>query len=117
MRKTDPHAFGARVRERREALGMSQGELGDAAGYSQQRIGSLEQGDVKRPDRSASTLADALSTTRAWLLWGEGPPPEAPDYLSVEELVENYKALPAERKAEVSRLIKPAAATPRRKTG
>lgn len=51
---------------------MSQGDLANAAGYKQQGIYSIENGDVERP-RKIREIAAALETTENWLLWKEGP--------------------------------------------
>lgn len=105
MRKADPESFGIRVKKRREELGMSQELLGEESGYSQQRIGSIEKGEIKRPERCASALADALSTTREWLLWAEGVRSRGPRFMRHKELVEKYDVLPVEDRAAVSEFI------------
>ncbi|NPV52249.1 MAG: helix-turn-helix domain-containing protein [Firmicutes bacterium] len=52
---------GNRIRERREALGMSQGELGRFLGYSHRTISMLELGQLRDPRVSvALKLAKAL---------------------------------------------------------
>lgn len=72
MRKVDRKAFGRRARARREKLGLSQEDVGDACGMSQQGVLNIEKGLVERP-RRMSEFADALGTTERWLLWREGP--------------------------------------------
>lgn len=64
--------LGRRVARRRKALKLSQPALGKASGFSQQNIGSIEKGLVKRPGRIFE-LAIALNTTPEWLLYEEGP--------------------------------------------
>lgn len=44
-------ALGKKIREAREALGMSQSELARRVGMRQQSIGSIEKGDVTRPGK------------------------------------------------------------------
>ena len=105
MRKADPKAFGARVRQRREELGWSQAKLGKESGYAQQNIVWIEGGGPKRPERAASALADVLQTTREWLLFGQGARVVGPQFLTAKELVERYEALSPERKAAISRAI------------
>ena len=91
MKPVDSAAFGRRLRERREELGLSQAELGAAAGFSQSNIGWLESGVAKRPQRVANELAASLQTTREWLLWKEGPKHVGPSYLVPSKLVEKRK--------------------------
>jgi len=59
-------SLGARVKARREELGISQVELGEMTGYSQSSIAEVERGGSKQP-RRISQLAAALQTTPAWL--------------------------------------------------
>jgi transcriptional regulator with XRE-family HTH domain len=68
MRQVDKKAFGRRVQERRESLGISQTELAEAVGMRQQGINNIEHGIVGRP-RLLRELAGALHTTEQWLLW------------------------------------------------
>ncbi len=84
---------------------MSQGQLGEKAGYSQPNIGWLESGSAKRPQRAASDLADHLQTTRDWLLFGDGQKHVGPSYLPTHVIAEKYDALSPERKAEISQAI------------
>jgi DNA-binding XRE family transcriptional regulator len=71
MKDIDAKAFGERLAERRDALGMTQDALGRAVGYTQQTIQGLEIGKTKRPGRIVD-LAVALQTSIEWLLYGEG---------------------------------------------
>lgn len=103
--KADSPAFGRRVRERREEIDISQKELGEASGYSQQNIVTIEAGRVKRPERCAAALAKALRTSMDWLLWEKGPRKFGPQYHSRKKLVEKYEELPAEVKETISQAI------------
>jgi DNA-binding XRE family transcriptional regulator len=71
MKDIDAKAFGERLAERRDVLGMTQDALGRAVGYTQQTIQGLEIGKTKRPGRIVD-LAEALQTSVEWLLYGEG---------------------------------------------
>lgn len=67
--------IGDRVKERREALGMTQPQLAKAikdrgGALSQGQISSLEGGTVERP-RALPELASALRTSVEWLLTGQ----------------------------------------------
>lgn len=68
----DQIALGARIARRRDALNITQEELAEAVGMSQQGIGSIELGEVERP-RKLREIAAVLGTTQEWLLWEEGP--------------------------------------------
>lgn len=65
--------IGQRIAELRERLGLSQDELGEVVGMSQQGIQSIEGGKSNRP-RKIIELARALKTTPEYLLTGEYPP-------------------------------------------
>lgn len=58
-----------RVRDRRKQLGLTQSELADLAGTTQQGIVSIESGRTKRP-RYLHELAKALKCEADWLLFG-----------------------------------------------
>ena len=116
----DSKAFGLRVRQRREELGLSQPELARQAGYSQSNIDWLEKGGAKRPDRAASALATPLMTTPGWLLGKGGPKHVGPEFLAPEEILKIYKSLTAQERSEVSRGINKYRVIPRKshkKTG
>lgn len=67
-------AFGDRVKQAREAKGLSQSDLGGLVGVSRQAIFSIETGENKsmRPD-NLFKVADALDINARWLATGEGP--------------------------------------------
>jgi transcriptional regulator with XRE-family HTH domain len=81
-REVDKKAFGGRAKRRREAIGVSQGDIGIAIGMSQQGVDNIEAGKVARP-RLLPELAESLQTTIKWLLYEEGPevvsPPDQAD--------------------------------------
>ncbi|MBL8578112.1 MAG: helix-turn-helix transcriptional regulator [Mesorhizobium sp.] len=59
-------AIGDRVKERRTALGLSQAELAQRVGVTQQAINNLETG-ISAKSRHIVEIADALETTPAYL--------------------------------------------------
>lgn len=61
-------AFGAAVRRRREALGLSQEGLAEKAGVHRTYIGGIERGERNITLRVAAKLARALTTTFAALV-------------------------------------------------
>lgn len=66
-----------RVKERREALGLSQSELARRIGKRPQTIQALESGVVGRPGYIVD-LARILDVSPEWLQYGNGAPPEPP---------------------------------------
>jgi SOS-response transcriptional repressor LexA len=62
-----------RVKSRRDALGLTQIELADKVGTSQQAIEQLENGKTKRP-RYLPELANALGVSVDWLINGNEDP-------------------------------------------
>ncbi|RKR79207.1 phage repressor protein C with HTH and peptisase S24 domain [Marinobacter nauticus] len=65
-------ALGQRLKEARQAAGMSQSELAEAVGMTQAAIGALEKRDSKQSSK-ASELAKALNVSVEWLLTGKEP--------------------------------------------
>ena len=58
-----------RIRERRLALGMSQGELAEKVGYtSRASINKIEKGLVDVPRSKVLAIAKALGVSPTWLL-------------------------------------------------
>lgn len=95
MGKVVNESLGARVLRRRTARGLSQPQLARLSGISQQNIGSIEKGLVKRPGRIVE-LADALHTTAEWLQFERGPE-VVKRYDPVEEALELVKTTPADQ--------------------
>lgn len=69
-------ALGQRVKQAREALGLTQEELGKRVGMSQAAIGALEKRD-SQTTRKLYDLAKALSKSPEYLLTGEERKAEA----------------------------------------
>lgn len=119
MKQTNPVEFGNRVRERREARGLSQTRLGKLSGYSQTNIGWIEQGRMKRPHIAAEALSEALQSPVEYLLRGTGPKEVGPPIMSPEQVRDIYAELSPEDAAAVTTtfLELAAAAKKKRKTG
>jgi transcriptional regulator with XRE-family HTH domain len=98
----DPKEFGRRVRERRIELGMSQTALAEKSDQSQSNIGWIEQGKAKKPKQQAIDLVEPLRTSAEWLLYGTGQKETGLRPLSDEEMLEIYRAMGFEQRAEVS---------------
>lgn len=62
-------AIGFRVKQRRLELGLTQAELADRAGISQQSVEAIEKGRTRKP-RSIIELAKALQCDPVWLVVG-----------------------------------------------
>lgn len=61
--------IGARIRQRREALGLTQRELADRTQMRQNIISRLEHGDTPNPGADViRRLARALGVTADWLI-------------------------------------------------
>lgn len=95
QKEIDPVAFGARIRELRLRLGLSQAALGRALGTKQGTVWSWENGDVKRPGDIVE-IARALSTTADWLRYGEGPQHTQP-FRPLDEIIRLYNELGEQR--------------------
>lgn len=66
----DPELLGARIREARTALRMTQADLGDATGRSANNISKWEAGLHAPKPTELVALARALSVSAGWLLGG-----------------------------------------------
>ncbi|MGI9335752.1 MAG: helix-turn-helix transcriptional regulator [Gammaproteobacteria bacterium] len=92
-----------RVRERRQALGMSQFQLAEKIGVSQERISQLELGkgkSIRHPD----ALAKALGVSACWLVFGvvQNAETEAdPQFIEVARTIERMSA----RDRQIVRLL------------
>lgn len=115
----DPIEFGRRVRARRKDLGLSQEDLAEKSGQSQSNIGWIEQGKAKRPAKQALPLVEPLRTSAEWLLYGIGEKETGLRLMSDAEIVEIYRELALNQRAEVSETFSKLAKTlkKRRKTG
>ena len=83
--------LGNRIRERRTALGISQAELAEAAGYSQKgMISRVEQGKVNITMDKVIKIADYLKVSVPDLLRDE-PAKEEPRQVVIEELNDDIR--------------------------
>ena len=82
-------SFGDRIREKRQALGMTQDDLARAAGCKTMQVSRWERGEVAYPDADLLVpLADALRTTTDYLLRSEADMPHG-----LAEAVANYSEI------------------------
>lgn len=98
----DPIAFGRRVKEKREELGLSQQKLGKLSDYSQSNIQWAESGKQKDPRIQAQDLAEPLRTTVDWLLYGSGIRDITPTPLTAEEVFETWSKLSLEAREVIT---------------
>ena len=61
--------IGARIRSKRESLGMTQQELSDIVGVSRNTISRYELGQLEMKIMTLCVIAYALQTTPGILLW------------------------------------------------
>ena len=78
-------AFGARVRELREAAGLSQQALADLAGMHRQGVHKLEAGEREPAWGSVLALAKALGVSVA--AFEEGSAPRPPESTALDQSV------------------------------
>lgn len=102
MEKIDAKAYGRRVKQRREDLGLTQEELAAQSGQSQSNIDWIEAGRPKKPEKTALALIGPLMTSVDWLLHERGPKHIGPEFLTIEQLVKVYKSLTPLERSEIS---------------
>jgi transcriptional regulator with XRE-family HTH domain len=98
----DPIAFGRRVKEKREGLGLSQQRLGKLSDYSQSNIQWAESGKQKDPRIQAQDFAEPLRTTVEWLLYGTGVRDVTPPPMTAEDMFEIWNKLSLEAREAMS---------------
>ncbi|WP_435234513.1 LexA family protein [Psychromonas sp. PT13] len=82
-----------RIKSRRKLLGLSQEELAERIGVSQNAIHKLEDGTTQKP-RKIFELANVLQCNAEWLLTGKGSPlPEASNVEEGPELHGQYPVI------------------------
>ncbi len=61
-----------RVKQRRTEIGLTQSEVAELAGITQQSFQQIEAGETKRP-RHLLEIAQALKCSAGWLVFGDEP--------------------------------------------
>lgn len=101
-------AIGQRIAECRHRLGLTQGELGDLIGYSQQHVGAFEAGRRRVPTSSLAAISRALGV-RPEVLLLEAPAgdsrPASPPRMRLADAVRRLEALPLRHRRVVLRLL------------
>jgi transcriptional regulator with XRE-family HTH domain len=67
--------FGARVRDRRDALGITQEQLAELSGLHMTYVGQVERGECNIALTNILRIAHALETDPGILMAGLEPPP------------------------------------------
>lgn len=92
-------SIGIRIKERRQLLRMTQEELALRSGYtSRSSINKIERGMVDLPRSKIIAIAEALSTTPSYILFGQDQEENSPTELTAGERVwiELYRKLSPE---------------------
>ena len=95
-RSPDPvdRHVGARIRERRIALALTQEELARALGLTAQQIRRIERGSSRLAPRQLLVLAGRLAVGSGYFLEGAPhPDPAEPDLPEVSEIIQSFQAI------------------------
>lgn len=76
MANEEPH-IGTRLRDARDAKGMTQRKLAELTGCHDQEISRYERGAIEPRTERIEELAKALGVSPGWLLFGEANQPPA----------------------------------------
>ena len=97
-RRRDPDPVdlyvGARIRERRIALALTQAELARALGLTEQQVRRMERGSSRLAPRQLLVLADRLAVGIGYFL--DGAPalgPSEPNLPEVAEIIQSFQAI------------------------
>jgi transcriptional regulator with XRE-family HTH domain len=93
-------AVGARLRERRVALGMTQAELAQASGILRTSITNIEAGRQKAPLHVLYSICSALNVVTAAIL------PANADVLPLTEVTYSFNSLDADVPPKTAELLK-----------
>ena|SRR4029077_17476993 len=66
---------GTRIRKAREAVGLSQEDVGDALGLSRSAVSQWEKGQSSPTESNLVTLSGVLKVNPDYLIRGKGKPP------------------------------------------
>ena len=99
--------LGMRIRQAREARGLTQVELAAAAGCQQNTISALERGvtTVAKAD-TLFGIADALRVSARWLAVGEGTMERDTSAGLVDEIAKVARELPTDKQAALLSIAK-----------
>lgn len=95
-RSPDPvdRHVGARIRERRIALALTQAELAQALDLTPQQIRRMERGSSRLAPRQILVLANRLAVGSGYFLEGAPEPdPSEPELPEVSEIIRSFRAI------------------------
>lgn len=95
--------LGERIKLARKRLRMTQKELGDKFGISEQAVSGWERGETTPEYDKLSQLRLVLRVNYAWLMEGNGDPPE-PDALEVL-LDDDFTSAPRKVRSSIAKAI------------
>jgi transcriptional regulator with XRE-family HTH domain len=99
----DPTGVGARIREARMAMGLTQDELADLVGIGMRQIQYYEAGD-SNPYRTLRRIAEVTGKPLSFFLAGTPEPAEDPETLALtRQILDELRAL----REAVQRLVDP----------
>ena len=84
----DYAAMGQRVRQRRQSLGLKQGEVAASVGVTTSFIGQIERGEKKASAETIVALCERLDVSADWLLMGRENRCDQQNCVLFQELVE-----------------------------
>jgi transcriptional regulator with XRE-family HTH domain len=100
-------SLGSRLRELREAAGLTQQKLADAVRVEPKTISMFESGGFAPTVTTASVIAQVLKVKLSDIFEGVGAPARAePSEPEEAELLEGYRALSEEKKRVVRELMR-----------
>ena len=113
MAGVDPKVIGKRVKEARGRARLTQADLAEAAGVTDETVSRIERGAYEPALSTAVAFSDALGVPLAWLATAraEGPP-VAPASPLFERLAATARALEPEALRALVRMAEVLAARP-----
>lgn len=98
-------ALGARIAEQRRAQGLSQTQLGEMIGVSQQAMNSFEKGRRRVPLSALPALTKALGVSTEALLGQRRAPAKRGPAPKLQQQLEQLSRLPRSKQRFVSEII------------
>jgi len=97
--------LGARIAKLRKEHGMTQTELAEILGYSQQHVLSLEKGRYRVPANLLPVMAELFGVTLEELLGVESKPARPKRLSKIERQLEKLSKLPKSKQRFVSEML------------
>ncbi|MDR0809689.1 MAG: helix-turn-helix domain-containing protein [Gemmobacter sp.] len=97
--------LGARIAQRRKTQDLTQAELGDLVGVTQQQIASFETGRRRMPISTLPLLAKALSVSIETLLSEDAKPAKRGPVPQIQRQLEQLRQLPKVKQQAIMQVI------------